>query len=103
LPRNYEARTYEQRPSSSFLKARESHREFFFGGGQRKKEKAIRTQGRTRATKTENQSERNQWREREMKSKNTEERQRENKKAKNQERANKKARKLERTEKLSNM
>jgi hypothetical protein len=28
--------------------------------GHRKKEKAIRTQGRTRATKTENQSERNQ-------------------------------------------
>jgi hypothetical protein len=28
--------------------------------GQRKKEKVIRTQGRTRATKTENQSERNQ-------------------------------------------
>jgi len=39
VPRNYEARTYEQRPSSSFLKARESHKDFLGGGGQERTKK----------------------------------------------------------------
>jgi len=44
VPRNYEARTYEQRPSSSFLKARESHRDFFLGGGTREDKERKRRQ-----------------------------------------------------------
>jgi hypothetical protein len=66
LPRNYEARTYEQRPSSSFLKARESHREFFLGGGKERKRRQLEPreeleQQKQRIKVKETSGERGRW------------------------------------------